>query len=356
MHLIQSAPLGRFVYSMKSFATISFGCQQNEHDSVRVSYLLKELGLNEVKTENADLIIIVACSVRQTAVDRIFGIIKNNPKSKIIVTGCVLDHDKKKLSRKSVSFWDIEHPEELASILGYQGKDKFKILMQKGSAYSSCVPIMFGCNNFCTYCATALTRGRERSRKADEIIRDVKTLVGKGNKKILLLGQTIDSYQDPQTGERLDGLLKKLNDLEGNFEISFLSNHPKDMTDEIIEAVATLPKLKKEIHLPVQSGSDKILRAMNRPYSVRQYLELVRKIRKANPKIKITTDVIVGFPGETQEDFQKTVELFNKVNYSLVYVNKYSPRPQTAAYKLGDPIPWSEKQRRWRILNDIANR
>lgn len=341
---------------MKTFSTVIFGCQQNEHDGVRVSYLLKKLGLVETKQKDADLIIIIACSVRQSAVDRIYGVIQNNPKARIVVTGCALDHDKKKLAKKGVSFWDIQHPEELADIIHFTNKNKFKNLLQKGSAYSSSVPIMFGCNNFCTYCATAITRGRERSREASKIIDEVKNLIKADKTKILLLGQTIDSYKDPETGDGLAVLFKKLNDLDGNFEISFLSNHPKDMTDDIIQAVATLPKLKKEIHLPVQSGSDKILKAMNRPYTSREYLKLVNKIKNANPNIKITTDVIVGFPGETKADFEKTVVLFKKVNYALAYVNKYSPRPGTVAYKLGDPIPWSEKQRRWKILNEIANR
>jgi tRNA-2-methylthio-N6-dimethylallyladenosine synthase len=296
--------------------------------------------------------------VRQTAVDRIFGLVKNNPDKKIVLTGCVLDHDKKKFKLKNVDFWDIERPENLAKILDIKDSKKVAKFLEEGSKISSSVPIMFGCNNFCTYCATAFTRGRERSRKMSDVIADVENLVENGQKNILLLGQTIDSYKDPETGARLDILFKKLNDLDGDFIISFTSNHPKDMTDEIVEAVAGLAKIKKEIHLPIQSGSDKILRAMNRPYTKRQYLVTIDKIRRTSEKhnidITITTDVIVGFPGETEEDFQQTVDLFKQVGYSTAYVNKYSPRPQTAAFKLGDPIPWDEKQRRWRILNDLV--
>lgn len=342
---------------IKNFYVHVIGCQQNEHDGICINYLLEKLGFNPTPIKSADLIIVVACAVRQTAVDRVFGLIRNNSGKKIIVTGCVLDHDKKKFKLKNVDFWDIEKPEDLADMLKISDKKKVSKLLKEGRKISPFVPIMFGCNNFCTYCATAITRGRERSRRMSDIIADVKTLIKNGQKNILLLGQTIDSYKDPKTGERLDVLFRKLNNLPGDFIISFTSNHPKDMTDKIIEAVARLPKIKKEIHLPIQSGSDKILRAMNRPYTKSQYLLTVKKIREAekkfNVKIDITTDVIIGFPGETEEDFQQTINIFKTIGYKTAYLNKYSPRPQTAAFKLGDPIPWKEKQRRWRVLNNI---
>lgn len=347
---------------MNKFYVHVVGCQQNQHDGVRISYLLEKLGMISSDAKEADVIIAVACSVRQSAVDRIYGNVRNWTESSakmptIIITGCVLDHDKKKFEKKNVFFWDIERPEELAELLGIKDKGLVKKLLQEGRKVVSSVPIMFGCNNFCTYCATAITRGRERSREMNDIIKDVKASIELGNKEILLLGQTIDSYKDPKTGAGLDTLFRKINDLDGDFIISFTSNHPKDMTDSIIEAVATLPKIKKEIHLPVQSGSDKILRAMNRPYTISQYLKLVDKIRqrskKYNTDIDITTDIIVGFPGETEEDFQDTVSIFKKVGYKMAYINKYSPRRGTAAFQLGDPIPWSEKKRRWKILDDL---
>jgi len=358
----------------KSFFVKILGCQQNEHDGTRIKYLLNKLGFVETKPENADLVIVVACSVRQTAVDRVFGNVRNWTKNRpttcpeqrrgadgqrptILVAGCVLNSDKKKFAQKGIEFWDIEKPESLAQL--YQINDRqFDIVkfLNEGARFSSSVPIMFGCNNFCTYCATAFTRGRERSRKMSEVISDVKNLIARGQKEILLLGQTIDSYVCPETGARLDTLFKKLNDLKGDFVIAFTSNHPKDMTDEIIEAVAMLPKIKKEIHLPVQSGSNKILKLMKRPYKIEQYLKLIENCKLKIKNLSVTTDVIVGFPGETEKDFQKTVELFEKVKFDKAYVNKYSPRPGTAAFKLGDPIPWKEKQRRWQILNDLANK
>ena len=356
------------------------GCQQNEHDGVRVNYMLEKLGLTPTPIENADLIVVVACSVRQTAVDRVFGLVKNNPDKKIILTGCVLDHDKKKFRLKKVVFWDIEKPEDLEKILDIKDSKKASRFLAEGQKISSSVPIMSGCNNFCTYCATAITRGRERSRKMEEIIRDVNNLIKQGQKEIILLGQNVNSYRispsdvilhsmrDPKKRDsRFRGndntrksdftkLLEKLNELDGDFKISFMSNHPKDMTDDIIEAVASLPKIKKEIHLPLQSGSDKILREMNRPYTIQRYLDIVDNLKFKIQNLKLTTDVIVGFPGETEEDFQKTVDLFKKVNFDSAYINKYSPRKDTKAFKLGDPIPWSEKQRRWRLLNETVNK
>ncbi|OQA53272.1 MAG: (Dimethylallyl)adenosine tRNA methylthiotransferase MiaB [candidate division WS2 bacterium ADurb.Bin280] len=344
---------------MKTYYLHVIGCQQNEHDGVRIHHLLDKIGFQETTKEKADLIIIVACAVRQTAVDRVFGLVNNirkaqkNKNPKIIVTGCVIDNDKKKFKARQVDFWDIEKPEQLAKLIDFKDQKSLSKLLREGALFSSSVPIMFGCNNFCTYCATAFTRGRERSRNIKDVISDIKKLIERGNSEILLLGETIDSYKDPETGETLDILFEKLNALDGDFIISFTSNHPKDMTDEIIKAVATLPKIKKEIHLPIQSGSDKILKAMNRPYDAKTYLKIVEKIRTSKVPIDITTDVIVGFPGEDEDDFQKTVEIFKSVGYKTAYINKYSPRYGTAAYRLGDPIPWSEKQRRWRILNDI---
>jgi len=339
---------------MKNFYVNILGCQQNEHDGVRIKYLLEKLGMVETDRKSADLIVIVACSVRQTAVDRVFGVIRNFKDKKILVAGCVLDSDKTKFEKRGVKFWDINKPETLKRLLKIRSKQSIAALMRQGERFSSSVPIMFGCNNFCTYCATAFTRGRERSRKFEEIVKDVEKLVCAGYKEILLLGQTINSYKDNETGQRLDDLFKRLNEIDGDFVISFTSNHPKDMTDKIIRAVSDLPKIKKEIHLPLQSGSDTILKAMNRPYSVKQYLEVIKKIKNANNNIAITTDVIVGFPGESEQDFQRTVKVFQSVGYRTAYINKYSPRPGTAAFKLGDPIPWEEKQRRWRILNDIV--
>jgi tRNA-2-methylthio-N6-dimethylallyladenosine synthase len=193
----------------------------------------------------------------------------------------------------------------------------------------------------------------------NDIISEAKKMIKEGRNEIILLGQNVNSYKTNQKSKNKPGfaiLLEKLNNLDGDFEISFTSNHPKDMSDDVIEAVANLPKVRKEIHLPLQAGSDKILKAMNRPYTTKKYLELVDKLKSRIKNLKLTTDIIVGFPGESEEDFQKTVSIFKKVKYYQAYINKYSPRKGTAAYALGDPIPWSEKKRRWHILNKLINR
>ncbi len=339
---------------MKNYYIWTLGCQQNERDGAVLGNLLSKIGMSESGPQEADIIFIIACAVRQTGVDRVYGQINNWPSKNIVISGCVLDSDKKKFAKKGAKFWDIENVDELPKILGIS-KPLAKLLDDSFTA-SSYVPIMFGCNNFCSYCATPYTRGRERSRIKSKIIEEIKTLISQGEEKILLLGQNVNSYKDPETGAGFEQLLRELNDLPGNFEISFTSNHPKDMSDGIIDAVANLPKIKKEIHLPVQSGSDQILKAMNRPYTRKQYLTIVDKIKKANPSIDITTDVIVGFPGETEEDFLQTADIFEKVGYKMAYINKYSPRTGTAAFKLGDPIPWKEKQRRWHELDKILSR
>lgn len=362
---------------MKYFIKI-FGCQYNEWDGARLDFLLQKIGLIPAEEKQANIVFLLSCSVRKSAVDRVMGIADNNANKKVIVTGCVLDDDKKKYEKKNIYVWDINKLNDLISILQLKHYDNETMhqLASEGSVICSYLPIMIGCNNFCSYCAVPYTRGRERSRDFDEVVSDFRKLIEKGHKTITLLGQNVNSYNpavisthpEPTAGWIEGGekshrqhspfslLLHTLNNIPGNFNIRFTSNHPKDMSDEIIAAVRDLPKVIKEIHLPLQSGSNKILKAMNRPYTKELYLSLVEKIKKEIPEVKLTTDVIVGFPGETEQDFQETVEVYGKVGYFQSFTNKYSPRSGTAAFKLGDPIPWKEKQRRWKILNDIANK
>ncbi len=324
-----------------------FGCQYNEFDATVLSNQLKQRGMIESTLDEADLVFVLNCSVRKTGVDRAMGFTKNlteKSSKKVFLSGCVLEADKKRFAKKNVKFFDLNN---INKIFG----NKLRATNPQLPATSKFIPIMKGCNNFCSYCVVPYTRGQEMSRKNDDVILDVKKAIAAGQKEIWLLGQNVNSYQFD-----FAKLLNEINDLDGDFQLYFTSNHPKDMSDEIIKAVATLPKIAKFIHLPIQSGSDKVLRSMNRPYTVEQYIKLVEKIKKKIPNVKITTDVIVGYPTETEEDFKKTVEIFKKVKYFQAYVNKYSPREGTAAHKLGDPIPWSEKERRWRILNEIANK
>jgi tRNA-2-methylthio-N6-dimethylallyladenosine synthase len=326
----------------------TIGCQQNEYDASRLSFFLKSSGFVESQAEEAEVIFILACSVRQTAIDRIFGRVRNWASSKkVIITSCLTPDDQKKMKDRGAYYWKMDDVSSLEKILAVSFSEN-KMSENSDSVY---VPIMTGCNNFCAYCIVPYTRGRETSRPSENVIKEVSALIRSGKKQVVLLGQNVNSYKFG-----FAELLTKINQLPGDFEISFMSNHPKDMSVELINAVATLSKVKKEIHLPLQSGSDKILKAMNRPYAAEEYLRLVESLKSKVPKVKLTTDIIVGFSGETEEDFQQTVEVCKKVGYSLAYVNKYSPRKGTASYKLGDPIPWNEKQRRWKILNDLINK
>jgi len=321
------------------------GCQYNEWDAVRLTHILKSSGMIEAKAENADFILILNCSVRKSAVDRALGFAKNFQDTKIILSGCVLKTDRNRFEKKNVILWDGKNIQKLTEILGTEVSQK-----QNDCTGTNLIPIMSGCNNFCSYCAVPYTRGREVSRPPQEILDDIESLIQSGTKEIILLGQNVNSYEFG-----FANLLEKINDLPGDFTIFFTSNHPKDMTDDIIDAIGTLPKVAKTIHLPLQSGSDKVLRSMNRPYTKKQYLDLVAKMKKKIKGLKITTDTIVGFPTETEEDFQETLKVFKKVGFEQAFNNKYSPREGTAAFKLGDPIPWGEKQRRWKILNDLVN-
>lgn len=329
------------------FSIKVFGCQYNEFDATKLANELKLRGLVESTLNEADFVFVLNCSVRKTGVDRAMGFIRNlteKSNKKVFLSGCVLEVDKKRFAKKSVSIFDLSNINKLFG-------DELRASTPHLPTTSKFIPIMKGCNNFCSYCVVPYTRGREVSRPFVDVINDVKKVIATGHKEIWLLGQNVNSYEFD-----FSKLLETINDLDGDFLVYFTSNHPKDMSDEIIEAVAALPKIAKFIHLPIQSGSDKVLRSMNRPYTVEKYMELVEKIKKKIPNVKITTDVIVGYPTETEEYFQKTVDIFKKIGYFQAYVNKYSPREGTAAHKLGDPIPWSEKERRWRILNEIANK
>jgi tRNA-2-methylthio-N6-dimethylallyladenosine synthase len=352
---------------MRYFIAI-YGCQANKADSERIVSRLEAAGYKKSSSEKeADLVVINACSVRQSAMDRVYSKVKNfanlkNQKSnlKIILAGCLLESDRKKLKNKVDEIW---HPDEYFECR--------PIYSDKNSAY---VPIMTGCDNFCSYCAVPYTRGREKSRPTKEIIAEVKNLIKNGCKEIWLLGQNVNSYKGklnfpscafilkyikvPAASpmeEKLSfpSLLKMLNALPGDFKIHFLTSHPKDMSDELIKTIAECEKVFKEIHLPLQSGDNAILKKMNRQYTIGHYKNLVKKIRKYIPDAKISTDIIVGFPGETKKQFKNTAKAMKEIGFSKAYIACYSPRPGTAAAKLKDNIPRQEKKERRRILIKI---
>jgi len=332
-----------------NYYIITFGCQMNKSDSERIASVLEKRGYRPACKENkADLIVINMCSVRQSAVNRAYAKVnKYFEKKKIILTGCVLKEDKKKLKDKVSEFW---HPDYY-----------FECLPIHQSKFQAFVPIMTGCNNFCAYCVVPYTRGREKSRPAKEIIREIKSLVKKGYKEVILLGQNVNSYLSEQkTGNRkqlinFPRILEMVNEIPGDFRFNFLTSHPKDMSDELIETMAECQKLIKEIHLPVQSGDNEILKKMNRHYTTAQYKNLIKKIREKIPGIKISTDIIVGFPGETKKQFQNTVKLCKEAKFDKAYIAKYSPRPGTTAAKLKDNFSPQEKKTRWQILEKLIN-
>jgi len=322
----------------------TFGCQANEADTERIEKHLKLEGhIKTLEKNKAELIVLNACSVRQSAMDRVYARIMaaKKKKQKIILAGCILPKDKKKLVKKVDEIW---HPDEYFDLI--------PVYNNPNTAY---VPIMTGCNNYCTYCAVPFTRGCEKCRPAKEIINEIKKLIQKGYKEIWLLGQNVNAYKSGKID--FPKLLKKVNNLPGEFWIRFTSPHPMDFSDELIESIAKCDKVVKYINLPVQSGDNKILKKMNRNYTREHYIKLIKKIRKQIPCIKISTDVIVGFPNETQKQFQNTVSLFKKIGFDKAYISRYSPRPGTAAQiTMKDNVSPKEKKERWKTINNIANK
>ena len=364
----------------------------NKSDSERIATVLEKIGFKLTQKENeADLIVVNMCSVRQSAVDRIYGVAEKfkklrekNKKLKTILTGCILKKDKIKFSKKFDLALDIRDLPKLPKILNtkysiFNTRDYLEITPKYRSSFSAYVPIMTGCNNFCSYCAVPYTKGREISRPAKEILREVKNLIKNNYKEIWLLGQNVNSYKSPictnmttnSTNKHSRKFVPKLvnirdinfpkllgmvNSIKGDFWIRFTSPHPKDFSEELINTMAKCKKVTEYLNLPVQSGDNEILKKMNRPYTIKQYKNLVKKIRAKTPDITLSTDVIVVFPGETKKQFENTMKLFKEIKYDMAYIAKYSPRPGTAAAKLKDDVKPKEKERRWKILTNILKK
>jgi len=327
--------------NMKKYWIITYGCQMNKNDSERIATLLEDKGYQPANNENqTDLIVFNICSVRQSAVDRAYNKIKKlselrtrsaSQKLKIIITGCILEKDKKRFAK-------------YGEVTKFSNLFKTKPTLKYSEGF---IPIMEGCNNFCTYCIVPYTKGREQYRKEIEIINEAKELIKKGYRKLILLGQNVNSYPD------FSKLLKKINNLSGDFELTFLTSHPKDFSNELIEVMAKSKKIIRELHLPVQSGDDEILKKMNRPYTINQYKDMIKRIQKRIPDIKLSTDIIVGFPGETKKQFNNTIKLFKEIKFNSAYISKYSPRPGTPSFKMKDNVPLEEKKQREKILRNL---
>lgn len=369
----------------KKYNIITFGCQMNEHDSETIAGMLEEEGCSQVPSkEEADITIINTCSVRDNADKRFFGTLgqlkklkEKNPAYMACVCGCmmqqqhVIDAIHEKYPWVDIIFGthNIEHFPELLE-RAYMEKASITEVLEDAShiaeglpakrlyKHKSFVNIMFGCNNFCTYCIVPYTRGREKSRAPEDIIREIKDLVADGVREVTLLGQNVNSYRGEDAGGRtwdFADLIYCINDIEGLWRIRFMTSHPKDLSDKLIQAYVDCDKLCNYIHLPVQSGSSRILKRMNRRYDREQYLDLVQRLRKAVPDITISTDIIVGFPGETEEDFEETLDLVNQVHYDSAFTFLYSIRRGTPAEKYADQIPDDVKHERFERLVEAVN-
>ena len=359
----------------------TFGCQMNARDSEKLSGILREAGYVETESEDADFVIYNTCTVRENANLRVYGRLgvlhgykKKNPHMKIALCGCMMQEatvvDKLQKSYKFVDLIFGTHnifkfAELLAMTLESDRmiidiwKDTDQIVedlpIERKYAFKSGVNIMFGCNNFCSYCIVPYVRGRERSREAKDIVREIEALVKDGVVEVMLLGQNVNSYgknlEHPMTFAEL---LKEVEQIEGLERIRFMTSHPKDLSDDLIEVMANSKKICPHLHLPLQSGSSRILKAMNRRYDKEKYLELAKKIRERMPDIALTTDIIVGFPGETEEDFQETLDVVRQVRYDSAFTFIYSKRTGTPAAVMADQIPEDVVKDRFdRLLKEV---
>jgi len=342
-----------------SYHIWTIGCQMNKAESERLGSLLEQRGYRSTsEPEKADLIILNTCVVRESAENRVINKLhtlrrmkQRRPGLKIAVTGCFVSPDQEALVKAypQVDFFFMagELPQWLHNI-------KPSDLISQKPPVSVYIPIMQGCNNFCSYCIVPYRRGRERSRPVADILEEAQELVHRGAKEIVLLGQNVDSYgHDLPEKPDLADLLLDLHEIEDVFRLRFLTSHPKDMKQKLIHTIASLEKVCEHINLPIQAGDDEILKAMKRGYSVAQYRRLVADIRESIPHVALSTDIIVGFPGESEEQFQHTVELLTEVQFDTVHVACYSSRVGTLASKLPDSVSPGEKDRRLHVIETL---
>ena len=365
----------------KTYCLINYGCQMNESDTEHYAGQLEELGYKAVSDyHGADVILVNTCCVRESAEKKIAGKIgelkaekKRNPECVICVAGCMAQKDGEKLQKK--------HP-QVDLLLGTAYVNDFKQLLldfladRKGIAYTDLtihqsefeghrvrqssfaawIPIMYGCNNFCTYCIVPYVRGRERSRSIENIVEEIEAAVKEGYKEFTLLGQNVNSYgKDLGDKEAFAKLLRRVNEIPGVERIHYMTSHPRDMSEEVIKAVAECEHVCENFHVPFQAGSSEILRRMNRGYTKEKYLELIKLIRKYVPDAAITTDIIVGFPGETEEDFAETLDVVEQVGFTSAFTFIYSKRSGTPAAKMDNQVPLPVKKERLNRLMALQN-
>ncbi len=361
----------------------TYGCQQNEADSEKIRGYLAQSGYAIVKeAEGADVVVMNTCAIREHAEQRVFGNLgalthtkRRHPEQKIFLCGCMAGETKvSDRIRKSFPYVDgvfsthhlWQFPEILYNVLTKK-KRQFYIEDEAGSIaegipqvrdsqLKAWVSIMYGCNNFCTYCIVPYVRGRERSRKKEDILAECRAVIAAGAKEITLLGQNVNSY-GKDLEEQIDfaDLLAEIAQLDGDFLIRFMTSHPRDASQKLFDTMAKYPKIAKQLHLPFQSGSSRVLKAMNRHYDREKYLSLVDYAKSVMPELVLTSDVIVGFPGETEEEFQETLSLIEKVRYDSLFTFIFSPRAGTPAASMDDPTPKEEKSRRFDRLCNLQN-
>lgn len=364
----------------KKYTIVTYGCQMNEHDSEKISWILENLGYEWTENkEDSDFIVYNTCLVRENAELKVYGQLgalkdlkRKNPDLILAVCGCMMQREE---ARRVI----LDKYRHVDIIFGTNNIHKLPLLIDRHKqtnetvvdivednrdiddnieanrkyGFKAFVNIMYGCNNFCTYCIVPYTRGRERSREPESIIKEIEKLAEEGYKEIMLLGQNVNSYGKTLNIEyTFADLLRDINKIQGIKRIRFMTSHPKDLSDELIYAMASLDKVCEQLHLPVQSGSNRILKAMNRKYTREDYLLLIEKIKKAIPDISISTDIIVGFPGETEEDFLDTLDLVKKARFDSAFTFLYSIREGTKAAQMENQVPDDIKHERFQRLLD----
>ena len=382
--LVKTVLSSRFSVEKPKAFVHTYGCQGNVADGEKLKGMLYEMGFEFcLSPENADLVLYNTCAIREHAEDRVFGnvgalkpIKKQNPDMIIALCGCMTQQqtvaDKLKTSYPFVDIVFGTHVSHRLPEFVYRklclGKRVFEtadsdgnivegLPVKRDGAIRAWVPIMYGCNNFCSYCIVPYVRGRERSRDFDTVVEEVRDLVASGYKEINLLGQNVNSY-NKNLGEdkQFPALLRAINDIEGDFIIRFMTSHPRDCTHSLIEAMADCSKVAKHLHLPVQSGNDRVLKEMNRHYDREKYLSLIDYAYELMPELSITSDIIVGFPGETYEEFCDTLSLVEKVKYTSLFTFIFSPRKGTKAYDMPDPVSRKDKGVWFKELTDLQEK
>ena len=362
---------------MKYYIT-TMGCQLNENDSEKLAGIVEGMGFEKTeKLEEADLVIYNTCCVRENAEERLFGKLGELKKQKeekgtiIAIGGCMMQEPAMlEKIKKSYNYTDIvfgthtlhkfeedlkkvlENGNKVRDVIDIDGEVIEDLPIKRNDNFKASVTIMYGCNNFCSYCIVPYVRGRERSREPEKILEEVEMLAKEGYKEITLLGQNVNSYNGREN-YKFANLLNDVCKIDGIERVRFISPHPKDFTDDVIEAIANNSKIARVLHLPLQSGSSAVLKKMNRKYTKEQYLELVDKIKTRIPDVVLSTDIIVGFPGETEEDFEDTLDVVRKVNYEQVFMFIYSRREGTVADKMENQIPEEIKHKRFDRLKEL---